>query len=316
MAKALLVTGIELLPIPEPMPPGVVTDKALDVTNDHKYVAGLLSDPFRRYAGQMETDFLTRDATLVAYWLAEIDGTEPPERFHELLLGWLIRVRRLLQALWLVKDNAACVELGFVEAPHAAVPTIIWRNFWQGVISKADSTRDATPFTRTEFQDAWSMFARIMDQLESEIAAGGPRHSRWNTALYFLDVARLAHNPGVKIAQYCTCLEALFATDAQELSHKLAERVACFLEDNPTDRLRMFGEIKAAYTLRSKIVHGQTKAIDKGLEAQVVAIQCDNALRRILVRILADADLSRRFIQGHDKGSEEYFNSLVLGGTP
>ena len=50
--------------------------------------------------------------------------------------------------------------------------------------------------------------------------------------------------------------ESLYLSDAQELTYKLAMRVAFLLGDEPEERPLIFGGMKKAYRYRSSIVHG------------------------------------------------------------
>jgi hypothetical protein len=57
-------------------------------------------------------------------------------------------------------------------------------------------------------------------------------------------------------------LECLLGTDSVELTHKLSERIAWLLSDNAENRVRIFRQVKALYTIRSRVIHGSvvTKA--------------------------------------------------------
>lgn len=60
--------------------------------------------------------------------------------------------------------------------------------------------------------------------------------------------------------------EALYLEEDQELSYRLALRTAFLLEKDPEQRKHIFDIMKAAYKLRSKIVHGNEKPIEKELK--------------------------------------------------
>jgi hypothetical protein len=56
-------------------------------------------------------------------------------------------------------------------------------------------------------------------------------------------------------------LEALFGPeDSNELSHKLAERIAFFIAESPEGAREIFHKAKKCYGVRSKIVHGRWKS--------------------------------------------------------
>jgi hypothetical protein len=314
MEDAFFLAGIELVHVTATI--NRVVDKMMCVTNDPGVILPEISPGLVQQAGQMEIKFLAQPTTLTAYFVAPIDVLLPQDvkQLHMLLLGWLGRVRRFLHCLWLINDNAGSTEMGWVEAPHKRVPAWIWRNFWQGVISKADGTREPTLFTPEEIDRACALYLKTMGRFESEISGGRePVSSRWNSSMIFVDAARIVENPGMKVAQYCTCLEALFGTGSDELTHKLAERVACFLEDDPRSRLATFEVVKKAYRIRSKVVHGSKTAIKDGLKAADSAIALDQLVRRILMRILDDPAHHRRFVEGNDSDLEPFFGRLLFG---
>ena len=84
----------------------------------------------------------------------------------------------------------------------------------------------------------------------------------------------------MKILHYCTAFEALFASSTGELTHQLAERVACFLEPPGEARVQIFKTFKLAYGFRSRIAHGGT-VVKKDLPELIeMSIACDDYLRK------------------------------------
>jgi hypothetical protein len=81
-----------------------------------------------------------------------------------------------------------------------------------------------------------------------------------------LDIAltRFGHayernTPEDSLIDLLIAFESIFCEDAGELTHKLSTRVARFLEHDQQKRERLRYNIKAAYTVRSKVVHGQKR---------------------------------------------------------
>ena len=109
-----------------------------------------------------------------------------------------------------------------------------------------------------------------------------------------------------------TALEAIFATSATELTHRLAERVAVFLgHDGPT-RLDVYDAVKEAYSLRSTLVHGaqlKPKLVDR---LAGVATTLDGLLRDSLLRILSNKELYALF-NGENEALDQYFLNRLLG---
>jgi Apea-like HEPN len=109
--------------------------------------------------------------------------------------------------------------------------------------------------------------------------------NRLSLVFYFVQAARGSSDLGRKIAQYVTCFEALFCTDSSEMTHKLAERVAFFLGENGAERTSIFKNIKAAYTVRSKVVHGDKIDKKRANQAPDLSRTCDELLRKSLAKV-------------------------------
>ena len=96
------------------------------------------------------------------------------------------------------------------------------------------------------------------------------------------------------------------------MAHKLAERVAFFVGEAPSERSAIFKGIKAAYNIRSKTVHGAKIAKKLAEQAPATAGTCDELLRKTLGKILTTPGLPEVFAApSHDL--EEYLANLVLG---
>jgi hypothetical protein len=55
-------------------------------------------------------------------------------------------------------------------------------------------------------------------------------------------------------------LESLFGTGGTELTFRMSLRIAAFLESEPGSRIHRFDSARAAYEMRSKLVHGEHKS--------------------------------------------------------
>jgi hypothetical protein len=67
-----------------------------------------------------------------------------------------------------------------------------------------------------------------------------------------------------KVIDLMVAAEALFLNDMNdELSYRLAVRGSIFLETERASRLEVFNQLKAAYKLRSDIVHGKKVSPDR-----------------------------------------------------
>ncbi len=106
-------------------------------------------------------------------------------------------------------------------------------------------------------------------------------------------------------------LEALFgATQPGESTHKIAERMAIFLEKQPSKRLAMFKAVKDAYSLRSTVVHGMRSKKKNSIEKDIKRLYLTQEwLRRSLQKILTDDGLLSQF---ESENRDEFLNKLVL----
>ncbi len=142
-------------------------------------------------------------------------------------------------ALWRVKDN--CVSLhemwdldsaGKMEPWGPLHLTTDCEGMWLG----------GTEFTEAELYEAigflndsmWcdEMFlgaARGFETIQGASVVHSEDTSRIRRCLNLLDHARTVGDIGLRVVMCASCLETLFSTDASELAHKLAERVAWFV---------------------------------------------------------------------------------------
>ncbi len=301
MQKVLFITNIQHLNISSNLGRGERVGDKFFITNDRSYIESLLTPNFTTIAGSLETKYL-KTATAVTYGIEECEVFSNDGEAISYLNTRLAKVKLFLQFLWLIKDNSVNADLGYLEHPYDTLKagvrrSNVSRNFFSLFFSTAEGEVTATEFTRDELRKARDIFKRVPGEIVFHPqSATDDRFGRFERAFYFSQAARTSSDLGVKIANYCTCLEALFSTDSKELSHKLSERVACFLESELEGRLKLFHLIKKAYGIRSRVVHGAGGS--KSLQREVIAtsISCDHILRRIFLTILENQSLFDRFL--------------------
>jgi hypothetical protein len=137
-------------------------------------------------------------------------------------------------------------------------------------------------------------------------------YARSGRAMRFVSAARSAPDLAFKIANYCSALESLFTTESTELAHKVSERTAFFLRPLGYSSRSVFGNIKKAYSVRSKLVHGDTLKPGQIEELPDLGQQCDEYLRVILTEIFESESL-RKIFDGHGESIENYFINLLFG---
>jgi len=238
-------------------------------------------------------------------------------RFLDRQLGL---IQFFLMSLWLVKDNSVNIELGFLEHPYGnPFGSSVTSNFRAVRFCEASGAILDCEFTEKEVRlarDFYKLFEANAVQLgDKNMGYVVPTDfTRFDRVLYFAQAARHSGNLGLKIANYVTCFECLFCTDSAELTHKLSDRVALFLGTTPEERMEMFKAAKAAYTIRSKTVHGDTLTKKLADDAANIAMKCDNMLREIIKRVLTTPELLEIFI-GPAQKLEDYLNDLIFGAS-
>lgn len=103
-------------------------------------------------------------------------------------------------------------------------------------------------------------------------------------------------------------IETLYGPQSpQELSYRLAQRIAFFLGADAEDAKKLFDIAKTGYAWRSKVVHGLRLNKLDGPKSEELAIQAEDLIRRTLLRILGDQNLIDTF---DSKQREAYLESL------
>lgn len=141
--------------------------------------------------------------------------------------------------------------------------------------------------------------------------------TRIDRALMFLDNARSTSFIPMKIAMYSSILECLFSTgDTGEINHKISERCAFYLGGSQQEKIKNFNIVKKAYSIRSKLLHGDKIPVDKAknestnniLNTQIeISAEIDKLTRKVLTKvILEDSD---KFLQ---KDMSKFYEELLF----
>lgn len=124
-------------------------------------------------------------------------------------------------------------------------------------------------------------------------------YCRSGRALQFIDNARVSTNTGFKVAHYISAFESLFSTNFAELSHKLSERVAFFLGSHGHSKKEVFQNIKVAYGIRSKLVHGDNLSKSKIQKCPEESQVCD---------LIRERNHATHFWKPKDEGQNRCFS--------
>jgi len=123
-------------------------------------------------------------------------------------------------------------------------------------VSKSGRARDPIYLdTYGTYSLASNEVKRLADLYSVVKALDGPQFRRLKVAVLRFDFSydsALAYSP----IDLMTALEALYLDNEPELTYKLAIRASYLLGDKPERRNDIFSTLKAAYYVRSKLVHG------------------------------------------------------------
>jgi len=134
------------------------------------------------------------------------------------------------------------------------------------------------------------------------------KNERVLRAFHFWDSASCSGNFERKVVELFIALESLFTTGHEEVTFRLAARMAWFYADkDPDKRMELYQKIKKGYSIRSNIVHGRSFVETKDLPA---IQELHGITREILLRIFTDKKLLSIF---SEEDLEPYFNNLVMG---
>ena len=316
MSKILFIANVFNLKISKPLTTPISLMPGMFITNNRSKIYPLLSSGFKRAVGDIEYEAI-RNGTAVIYGLYP-DAVMQGLSDLDFLLANLKWSSEVLQATWLLKDNCFNIELGFLEAPHYAQTSSVSSNFLKQQVSLSASLPQEVELTPDEIKQVVDLHDAIQTSLHSQNPSAThhleKNYSRLGRVWSLLAEARAATNVGNKIASYCTCYEALFSTETTELSHKLAERIAHFLGSTTSEKMEIYANLKNAYSVRSKVVHGDGLSVNQLAGLIKVSETCDEYLRKSLVKIFSSQGVQEVFNQNSNK-LDEYFLKLVFGNV-
>ncbi|MGH8015178.1 MAG: hypothetical protein ACREBV_03210 [Candidatus Zixiibacteriota bacterium] len=316
--KSLFIIALENVELELSIARGIRFVDTHFITNNKQTVLNLITSDFRFVFGEMETQHIL-DAPAVIYSIVEHKEPFPNELAAVTFLSSNLKlVQAFLMCLWLQKDNSVNFDLGFLVHPYGDKSIPNFHSSSRNVrFSNAIGEIVVTKFGESEIKTArnilTNLFGMQIDYEDLKVVQSifGEEVSRVERSFYFAQIARGSSNFGLKVANYVTCFESIFCTDTAELSHKLAERLALFVGDSETERLDIYKNMKRAYNIRSKIVHGDKVSKKSNSEFKDICLYCDNMLRRTFEKILTSKE-EIEFFKCESSELEEYFLRLLF----
>lgn len=202
-------------------------------------------------------------------------------------------------ALWISNPNA----VGYSAIIHFENVTV------DPVLRQYAPVRGFSPhgaYARTILQNNdFSLAASLHSQL-FKINRNGPI---W-LAAYSVWLGLRERDWASRFMQMWIALEALFGPeDAREITYRLSQRIAFFLENDKSKAFDLFKDVKTSYSWRSKIVHGlKLSKLDRD-ESEVLSCSIENIVASCLRKILSDPTLVDAF-DGSDR--EDFLDKFAF----
>ena len=152
--------------------------------------------------------------------------------------------------------------------------------------------------TRKDLKPAKELFAAL-----TKI----PRETSVWTAIRALIAALQMNVEEIRYLLLWVALEALFGAPS-EITYRISERLAFFIGKNKAEKQSLFSDAKKGYGFRSKVAHGAWK---KNKDSTALTATSEGLLRRALVRLLLDDNISKHFL-GKDDARNKYLDELVF----
>lgn len=316
------LTGIDL---PLASAPGLSLGNGYKAVNDRASIGRLIGS-YVEFIGTVENAFLLDRAKAVGYRRSylELDADQISESINGELLRNLFDLNVWLIRLWLIKDNSVNVDSGWI-AVGVGKEIQVSNNRFAIVNTKADGKMDNTPFSKLELEEAQSIPVEArywangpvglaielnQDPASTQLAADKNRFWRF---MYFVHVGRGTMDVPMKIAHWCSGLEALVSSSQTELSHQVAERTAAALYSIGADRMNTFTIVKHAYGIRSKAVHGAAFKPKDLPRLTKSAELMDNVCRK-LARLYIENDGFSSAIESESADFDHYWLKKIMVG--
>lgn len=97
--------------------------------------------------------------------------------------------------------------------------------------------------------------------------------------------------------------------DPREITYRLSQRIALFLNSDRTQAGELFKKVKDGYHWRSKIVRGLHLGKLKEDKSKELMCEIESVARNSLIRILSERSLTQEF---NSKKRENYLDGLVF----
>ena len=295
--KYIFVTQIFNLEIPTSLNRGKEIRPGARITNNKEKILEIIDYPiFKKNMGPFSYDEFTTTPGVHYIAAGEINakGEVRDKVGNSLKFFFLREIQNFIYELWIVRDNNVYIRDGFLLLYDKNIEDgYLYKASVSAIISKSDLSEGTTKFTPSELDlviQGWSPYE--IDEDEYNI-------DKWKNpndivfrkrddvtpkirGFYNVVAANSSSLLPMKILFYCAALEALFSYEkTDEISHKIAERVALFIGKNTEDKISIFSQVKKAYSIRSRVIHGSYFKDNELNGLGEVSKNLDNILRTV-----------------------------------
>jgi hypothetical protein len=307
---------------------GIKLTDTLLLSNNSQSISEYLNEDLRDYAGRADFNSFTQKGSVFAFAVKDVKFASLE---HDVLVGHLnkilIQVVQFLSFLWIIRDTAAYPDCGYLNVIDGKLPIRVAKNYLGLHYSLASGGHAAhTIFSAEEIREIRKISSSAINNVDVEFSdelrthelhkniPNTPGQDRITRCRQAIEGARVSIYLTQKIAMYVASLETLFSTSSNELTYRLSERVAFFLGTTAIERRDLFERVKAAYTVRSSVVHGDTlptkfRTIDA---LRVISTECDEILRKALFKIFSSKELIELFCSNKNDLIDAYFSKLIF----
>ncbi len=297
------------------------------LSNNIECKKALLTDSLKAKIGDIEVSSL--ESCQAFFYSSGITKDEKKveamlNNYNVALLNFLYICEALLLKIWIIKDHSCCIDKGFIElfeiiSSKKIISFFGSSNYLGSINTYANGKIEKTKYSIKELEKTIEIFSefkfRSYDEtfdLTNNVSIYNEQN-RIGLALSFLSEIRPQHSLGIKISNFCSLFEAMFSTNSHEITHKLSERIACFLESKPEKRLELYKKIKSIYSIRSLIVHGSTINQKKHMKLEELSSLADDITRKLLTKILKNKHLVGFFVNSNNVELDDYLNLIIFG---
>lgn len=273
------------------------------LTNDFSKIQKALNlyDEIKNFIGKLEYDELLSGSIV-----AIRNDKDTEHDIETCLRKMLFDIQTLSNAIWFKYDSCVDTEVCFIfelGAKAKIANTMIKSGFY--------SSTGLKEILHIGYSDLSEIIENYYNKLNSatELVLGttivlNKDSERITRCLYHFSRARSSNVQELKIAEYCSGLESIFATSTSELAHILSERIAILLEGSLEKRMKIYNLIKKNYNIRSKVVHG---ASIKEKDMIDLSTKIDNISRKVICYVLENEEFQNLLEENNSEKINYYF---------